>query len=223
MKNHTSSAQNRSPRNYKTVIKPASGWQILNLRELFDYRDLFLSMVWRDIKVLYAQTILGFLWAIIQPLAQIILFTIVFGRVAKVPTEGIPYVLFATTAIIPWTYMSQAMTQSSQSLVAGAGMLDKIYFPRLIFPMTPVLARLIDFILSFIIIIVVAPFYDVIPTMAIVVLPIFYADHDCHRGRYRHVDFGRCDPLQRCAPCHAFCDPNADVYRTGCLFVRIDQ
>lgn len=173
MKNHTASSQISSPRNFITVIKPASGWQILNLRELFDYRDLFLSMVWRDIKVLYAQTILGFLWAIIQPLAQIILFAIVFGRVAKVPTEGIPYVLFATTAIIPWTYMSQAMTQSSQSLVAGAGMLDKIYFPRLIFPMTPVLARLIDFILSFIIIIVIAPFYDVIPTRQLLYFPFF--------------------------------------------------
>ena len=173
MKNNTASSQNSSPRNFKTIIVPASGWQILNLRELFEYRDLFLSMVWRDIKVLYAQTILGFLWAIIQPLAQIILFAIVFGRVAKVPTEGIPYVLFATTAIIPWTYMSQAMTQSSQSLVAGAGMLDKIYFPRLIFPMTPVLARLIDFVLSFIIIIVIAPFYDVIPTRQLLYFPFF--------------------------------------------------
>ena len=173
MKNNTASSQNSSPRNFKTIIVPASGWQILNLRELFEYRDLFLSMVWRDIKVLYAQTMLGFLWAIIQPLAQIILFAIVFGRVAKVPTEGIPYVLFATTAIIPWTYMSQAMTQSSQSLVAGAGMLDKIYFPRLIFPMTPVLARLIDFVLSFIIIIVIAPFYDVIPTWQLLYFPFF--------------------------------------------------
>ncbi|WP_410288090.1 ABC transporter permease [Desulfosarcina sp.] len=157
----------------KIVIKPASGWQILNLRELFEYRDLFLSMVWRDIKVLYAQTILGFLWAIIQPLVQIILFTIVFGRVAKVPTEGIPYVLFATTAIIPWTYMSQAMTQASQSLVAGAGMIDKIYFPRLIFPMTPVLARLIDFGLSFLIIIALAPFYDIKPSGQLLYFPLF--------------------------------------------------
>ena len=173
MTNQSSYDPENAPRLQKIVIKPASGWQILNLRELFEYRDLFLSMVWRDVKVLYAQTILGFLWAIIQPLAQIILFTIVFGRVAKVPTEGIPYVLFATTAIIPWTYMSQAMTQASQSLVTGAGMIDKIYFPRLIFPMTPVLARLIDFVLSFLIIIALAPFYDITPSAQLLYFPLF--------------------------------------------------
>jgi lipopolysaccharide transport system permease protein len=176
-KNHMSNRAplnpDSAPRPQKVVIKPASGWQILNVKELFEYRDLFLSMVCRDIKVLYAQTIMGFSWAIIQPLAQIILFTIVFGRVAKVPTEGIPYIIFATTAIIPWTYMSQAMTQSSQSLVTAAAMIDKIYFPRLILPMTPVLARLIDFMLSFIIILVLAPFYDVMPTWRLLFFPVF--------------------------------------------------
>jgi lipopolysaccharide transport system permease protein len=157
----------------KNIIQPASGWQILNLKELIEYRDLFFSLVWRDIKVLYAQTILGFSWAIIQPLAQIILFTIIFGRVAKVPSEGIPYFLFSTVSIIPWTYMSQAMTESSQSLVKDANMLGKIYFPRLIFPITPVLSRLLDFLLSFSIILVVAPFYDVTPTRQLIFFPFF--------------------------------------------------
>ena len=128
-----------------TRIKPRSGWQIIDFKELGEYRDLFFFMVWREIKVLYAQTILGFSWAILQPLIQIILFTIVFGKVAKVSTEGIPYFLFSSVAIIPWTFMSQAMTQSSQSLVTGQAMLGKIYFPRLIFPITPVLARVVDF------------------------------------------------------------------------------
>jgi lipopolysaccharide transport system permease protein len=117
------------------VIKPRSGWQAIDLKEIKEYRDLFFFLVWRDIKVLYAQTILGFSWAILQPVVQIVIFTIVFGKVAKVPTEGIPYVLFSSVAIIPWTYLSQAMTQSSQSLVQGQNMLGKIYFPRLrVFP-----------------------------------------------------------------------------------------
>ena len=89
-----------------TIIKPKSGWQIVNFKELSEYRDLFFFLVWRDIKVLYAQTILGFSWAILQPLVQIVLFTIIFGKVAKISTEGIPYILFSSVAIIPWTYMS---------------------------------------------------------------------------------------------------------------------
>jgi lipopolysaccharide transport system permease protein len=130
-------------------------------------------MIWRQIKVLYAQTILGFSWALIQPFTQIIIFTIVFGRVAKVQTEGIPYFLFSTAAIIPWTYMSQAMTQSSQSLITGQHMLGKIYFPRLIFPLTPIFAKLIDFSISLIIIICAAVYYNVRPTANLMFLPFF--------------------------------------------------
>ena len=95
-----------------TIIEPPKGWQGIDFQELKNYRDLSFFLVWRDIKVMYAQTILGFAWAIIQPLIQIIIFSIIFGKVAKIPTEGIPYVLFSTAAIIPWTYMSTAMTQS---------------------------------------------------------------------------------------------------------------
>ena len=113
-----------------TIIKPKSGFQILNLKELVEYQDLFLFMVWREIKVLYAQTILGFSWAILNPLSQIVIFTVIFGRVAKLSTEGIPYFLFSSVAIIPWAYMSQSLTQSSQSLVTGQHMLGKIYFPK---------------------------------------------------------------------------------------------
>jgi|Deesub1362A_J573_1020465.scaffolds.fasta_scaffold13588_2 lipopolysaccharide transport system permease protein len=156
-----------------TVIKPSSGWQIINLRELKEYRDLFYFMVWREIKVLYAQTILGFSWAILQPLVQIVLFTIIFGKVAKLSTEGIPYFLFSTVAIIPWTYMSQAMTQSSTSLIQGQSMLGKVYFPRVIFPMTPVLARLVDFGISLLILLCVMVYYRVSPTWNILLLPLF--------------------------------------------------
>ena len=156
-----------------TIIKPISGWQLIDFKELREYRDLFFFLVWRDIKILYAQTILGFSWAILKPLIQIIIFTIIFGKVAKVDTDGIPYFLYSAVAVIPWTYMSQAMSQSSQSLVKEAKMLGKVYFPRLIFPITPVLARLVDFGISILILLGVALYYRVLPTWNLLFLPIF--------------------------------------------------
>ena len=159
---------------YLTTIEPLSGWQFINFKELKEYRDLFYFLVWRDIKVLYAQTILGFSWAILQPLIQLVLFTIVFGRVARIPTDGIPYIVFSSVAIIPWTYMSQAMTQSSQSLVSGQNILGKIYFPRLLFPLTPILAKLIDFSISMLIIVAIAIYYRIAPTWQILWFPLFF-------------------------------------------------
>jgi len=157
----------------EVIIKPRHGWQLVDFKELAEYRDLFYFMVWREIKVLYAQTILGFSWAILQPLTQIVIFTIVFGKIAKVSTDGIPYFLFSTVGIIPWTYMSQSMTQSSESLIVGQNMLGKIYFPRLIFPLTPVLARLVDFSISIVILLLVMFYYGVLPTWNLLVLPLF--------------------------------------------------
>ena len=156
-----------------TVIQPGIGWNLIDFQELKDYRDLFYFLVWRDIKALYAQTVLGFLWAFLNPLIQIVIFTIIFGNVAKVSTDGIPYILFSSVAIIPWTYISQAMTQSSQSLLQGASMLGKIYFPRLIFPVTPVLAKLVDFGISIIIILGVMLYYRVSPTWNLLFFPVF--------------------------------------------------
>jgi len=156
-----------------TIIKPHSGWQAIDFRELKEYRDLLFSLAWRDVKVMYAQTVLGFSWAIIQPLVQIILFTIIFGKVAKVNTDGIPYILFSSVAVIPWNYISQSMTQSSQSLVAGQHMLGKIYFPRLIFPITPVISKLINFGISLLIVFAIMLYYRVFPTMNILFLPVF--------------------------------------------------
>ena len=158
-----------------TIIKPGIGWQLIDFGELRKYRDLFYFLVWRDIKVLYAQTILGFLWAILQPCIQILIFTIVFGKVAKINTDGIPYILFSSVAIIPWTYMSQAMTASSQSLISGQNMLGKVYFPRLLFPITPVLAKLVDFGISMLIILIVILYYRIVPTWNLVFLPLFVA------------------------------------------------
>jgi homopolymeric O-antigen transport system permease protein len=160
--------------NSVTIIKPKSGWQFINFKELIESRDLFYFLIWRDIKVLYAQTILGFIWAILQPLIQIVLFTIVFGKVAKLNTDGIPYVLFSTVAIIPWTYMSQAMTESSEGLIKNQNILGKIYIPRVIFPLTPVISKLVDFGISIAILLAVCFYYRVWPTWNLLLLPIFF-------------------------------------------------
>ena len=160
--------------NSVTIIKPKSGWQFINFKELIESRDLFYFLIWRDIKVLYAQTILGFIWAILQPLIQIVLFTIVFGKVAKLNTDGIPYVLFSTVAIIPWTYMSQAMTESSEGLIKNQNILGKIYIPRVIFPLTPVISKLVDFGISITILLAVCFYYRVWPTWNLLFLPIFF-------------------------------------------------
>lgn len=155
------------------VLEPPKGWQMIDIKELVAYRDLFLFLVKRDIKVLYAQSILGFSWAILNPLIQIVIFTVIFGRVANLDTGGVPYFLFSTVAIIPWTYMSDAMGSSSQSLVSDSSMLGKVYFPRLIFPLTPVLAKLVDFSISLIVLFTVMVYYQVIPTTNIFLLPLF--------------------------------------------------
>ena len=155
-----------------TRIKPKSGWQVIDLKELKEYRDLLYFLVWRSIKVMYAQTILGFAWAIIQPLTQIVIFTIVFGKVAKIPTDGIPYFLFSSVAIIPWTYMAGSMMGASQSLVSGQQMLGKVYFPRLIFPLTSVLSKLVDFGISMLIIFGVIVYYRIVPTWNLFLFPM---------------------------------------------------
>ncbi len=152
-------------------IRPPGRWEIIDFQELKDYRDLFFFLVWRDIKVLYAQTIMGFAWAILNPMIQIVIFSIIFGKVAKLDTDGIPYVLFSTVAIIPWTYMSEAMSKASQSLVAGQSMLGKVYFPRVLFPITPVLAKLVDFSISLLLLIAVMVYYQVPPTWNVLLLP----------------------------------------------------
>lgn len=155
-----------------TVLTADSEWTLFDFAELSRYRDLFYFLVWRDIKVLYAQTVLGFAWAILNPAIQIVVFSIIFGRVAKIETDGVPYVLFSTVAIIPWTYMSDAMSSASQSLVSGKQLLGKIYFPRVLFPMTPILAKLVDFSISLVILVFVMIYYQVTPTWNLLLIPL---------------------------------------------------
>ena len=156
-----------------TVLEPPKGWRLLDLKELVEYRDLFRFLVWRDIKVLYAQTILGFAWAILNPAIQIVVFSLIFGKVARLPTDGIPYVLFSTVAVVPWTYMSNALTSSSQSLVSGQNRLGTMYFPRFICPATSVLAKMVDFAISLLLVFAVMAWYRVAPTWNLLFLPVF--------------------------------------------------
>lgn len=155
-----------------TIITAEPGWKFFDLAELKRYRDLFYFLVWRDIKVLYAQTVLGFAWAILNPAIQIIVFSVIFGKVANIETDGIPYVLFSTVAIIPWTYMSDAMSSASQSLVAGKQILGKIYFPRVLYPLTPILAKLVDFGISLSILVLVMAYYQTPLTWNLLLLPV---------------------------------------------------
>lgn len=163
----------QSSHNHVTVIEPPKGKVPVNFKELREYRELFFFLVWRDIKVTYAQTVMGLAWAFLQPLIQIMVFTLIFGKIAKVETEGIPYFLFTTMAIIPWTYMSTALTASSQSLITNHAMMGKIYFPRLIFPLRPVVARLVDFAISLVLLVPVMLYYGVAPTSSLLWLPLF--------------------------------------------------
>jgi lipopolysaccharide transport system permease protein len=156
-----------------TIIQAKSSWVPIDFKEMSNYRDLFYFLVWRDLKAFYAQTILGFLWAIIQPLVQIVMFTLIFGKIAKLPTDGIPYVLFASVAVVPWLYMQQAMMASSQSLITGKTLLGKVYFPRLIFPIAPVLSKLVAFGISSVIILCLMLYYHVFPTWNLLLLPLF--------------------------------------------------
>lgn len=155
------------------IIEPPKGWQPINWRELRQYRDLFYFLVLRDVKVLYKQTVLGFAWAIIRPVFSMIVFTLVFGNLAQVDSDGVPYAIFSYVALVPWTYFASATTESTNSLTKNAAMLTKVYFPRLVFPMTAVIAKLVDFAIAFTIIGVLMLVFQVSPTANVVYLPLF--------------------------------------------------
>ena len=155
----------------QTVIEPSNGWHLVNVRELLRYKDLLYFLVWKEIKVLYKQTILGLTWAIIRPLFTMVIFSVVFGRLAKIPSDGIPYPIFVSVALVPWTYFSTAITSSSNSLVGNTNLLTKVYFPRLIIPMTPVLSGLVDFGIAFLMLVGVMTWFRIAPTWNVVFLP----------------------------------------------------
>jgi lipopolysaccharide transport system permease protein len=155
------------------IIRPSRGWASINFRELWDYHELLYFLTLRSIKVRYRQTLLGVTWAIIQPLLTMVVFSIFFGRLARMPSEGIPYPVFAYTALVPWMFFANAFTVSTNSLVDHERMITKVYFPRLMLPMAAVLAGLVDFIIAFIVLIGMMLFYGIVPTVAIWTIPFF--------------------------------------------------
>ncbi len=154
------------------IIKPKKGWQLIDFKELREYRDLFYFLVVRDIKVRYKQTVLGGLWAIIQPFSMMVVFTLFFGRLAKMPSDGIPYPIFNFSAMVVWTYFAGAVRGSGNSLITNTNLISKIYFPRLIVPLTPVLAGLLDFSIAFFVLIGMMFYFHIYPTIMTLFLPL---------------------------------------------------
>lgn len=157
------------------VIEPTPGWRIIDWRELYEYRDLFYFLVRRAIRVRYAQSALGIGWAIIQPLVTMVVFTVIFGRLVSVPSDGADYAIFSFVALVPWTYFSTALNSAANSLVAEAGVISKIYFPRLILPFTAVLAKLVDFAIGLVLMIPLLLWYGQVPNVNILYLPLLIA------------------------------------------------
>jgi lipopolysaccharide transport system permease protein len=157
----------------KIVVKPSSGWAALNLRDLWVYRELVYFMTWRNLKVRYKQSVLGVGWAILQPFLTMVVFSIFFGNLAKVPSDGVPYPIFSYTALIPWTLFSKALQDASHSLVQNSHMITKIYFPRMILPLAAVLAGVLDFLIAFVVLLGMMVFYHVAPTANIWSIPLF--------------------------------------------------
>jgi len=160
---------------HATVIRisPSGPFRFLNLPELWRYRELLFFLVWRDVMVRYKQTAIGMLWVVLQPIAMVAVFTLFFGRLAKIPSDGIPYPLFAFAALLPWQVFSRAVTESANSLVTDQRLISRIYFPRIIVPTTSVAAALVDFSVAFVVFLIMMAWYGFVPGLHIVFLPLF--------------------------------------------------
>jgi homopolymeric O-antigen transport system permease protein len=156
-------------------IRPGKKWVALNLREVWAYRELLYFLTWRDVKVRYKQTVLGAAWAVIQPLFTMLMFWLFFGKLARIPSDGIPYPLFAFSALLPWIFFSNAVSTSGNSLVGSSNLITKVYFPRIIIPGASVAAGLVDFAIAFVILIVLMIYYGVAVTWSILMLPLLVA------------------------------------------------
>lgn len=155
------------------ILKPASGWSPLNLRDLWRYRELIYFMTWRDLKVRYKQTLLGASWAILKPFMMMVVFSIFFGNLAQMPSYGLPYPLFSYTALLPWELFANALNVASRSLVVNSNMITKVYFPRIILPLSSILAGVVDFAIAFVILLGMMVYYRVPPAPAMWTLPLF--------------------------------------------------
>jgi lipopolysaccharide transport system permease protein len=155
------------------VLEPSKGFVRLNLSDVWAYRELLYFLIWRDVKVRYKQTALGAAWAILQPVMTMVVFSVFFGRLAKMPSDGIPYPVFAFTALLPWQLFSHALSESSNSLVGNKNLITKVYFPRLVVPIAAVLSGLVDFGIAFMVLLGLMWYYGIVPTIAVVWLPLF--------------------------------------------------
>lgn len=155
------------------TIKPVKGWVPLNLKDLWHYRELIYFLTWRDLKVRYKQSVLGVLWALLKPFMNMVVFTIFFGQLAKVPSDGIPYPIFSYTGLLPWGFFAAALEVSARSMLQSGGMVSKIYFPRIIVPLSSVFANLVDFLIAFTILIGMMIYYQITPTINTLWLPVF--------------------------------------------------
>jgi lipopolysaccharide transport system permease protein len=153
-------------------VRSSRGWASLNLRELWEYRELLYFLTWRDIKVRYRQTVLGAAWAILQPFLTMVVFSVFFGKLAKIPSDGIPYPIFSYAALVPWTFFAHGLNQSSHSLVGSANLIRKVYFPRLVVPISSVLSGVVDFVLAFIVLLGMMLYYGIAPTIHVLTLPL---------------------------------------------------
>jgi len=154
-------------------IAPSRGWVSLKLSELWEYRELLYFLVWRDIKVRYKQTALGASWAIIQPFMTMVVFSLFFGHLARMPSDGLPYPIFTFAALVPWTFFANGLSQSSNSLVGSSNLITKVYFPRLIVPLASVFSGIVDFLIAFAVLLVIMLYYGLVPTLNILWLPLF--------------------------------------------------
>jgi lipopolysaccharide transport system permease protein len=156
-----------------TRLQPRKGWPRLGIRELYEYRELLYYLTWRDIKVRYKQTFLGLLWAILVPFLTMVVFSLFFGQLAHVPSDGLPYPIFSYAALVPWTFFQYGVTQASQSMVTSNVLVTKIYCPRLIIPIASVLSGAVDFVLAFVVLLGMMVFYGISPNVNVVLVPAF--------------------------------------------------
>lgn len=154
-------------------IEPTQNWLSFQMKEMWLYRELLFFLTWRDIKIRYKQTVLGFAWAVLQPFMQMVVFSIFFGRLAHISSEGLPYPIFSYAALLPWNFFSQSITMSTNSLVTNANMVTKVYFPRLFVPVSAVLSGVVDFGVAFIVLLGMMIFYRVTPNLGVLLLPAF--------------------------------------------------
>ena len=205
------------------LIQPSKGWVSLKLNELWEYRELLYFLTWRDIKVRYKQTVLGAAWAVLQPFMTMIVFSLFFGGLAKIPSDGVPYPIFSYAALVPWTFFATGLTNSSNSLVGSANLIKKVYFPRLTIPIATVLSGAVDFVIAFVVLLGMMLFFGIVPTANVICPAVFRAVGFCDLAGCGVVAQRDERAVPRCALYGAVPDAVLDVRHADCLSQQLDQ